>query len=118
MLKRSGEILKWGCGWGSKALDIYDALKDKGDALADFAHKLAGFLKPYELGRLGAGGWTDMKPVVLAETLHAWKRTTGAEEALDRKLIETYLGEENVKSHPEDFLGLFLCEDFINRPRD
>ena len=118
VLKRSGEILKWGCGWGSKALVIYDALKDKGDALADFAHKLAGFLKPYELGRLGAGGWTDMKPVVLAETLHAWKRATGAEEALDRKLIETYLGEEKVKSHPEDFLGLVLCEDFINRPRD
>ena len=121
VVKRSGEILHWGCKWSSKALEIYAQLaKASGeDSLSRFAYKLASFLAPYDLAsckRLDAA----MRDVVWAETQHVLAQTEGATKALPEEQqasLEAYLSEDGVTAHPEDYLGLFLCEAFIDRPR-
>ena len=118
VLKRSGEILKWGCKWDSAAFDIYDRLTEQSGKLSRFAYKLAGFLEPYALKKGDLGESNDMRQVVLEETLHTLKQTEGASDVLSRECLEAFLNESCVKEHPEDFLGLFMCEAFINRPRD
>lgn len=121
VLKRSGEILHWGCKWDSAALRLYgDLAKHKGK-FSRFAYKLAGFLEPYDLGARGGEGkllvnWAEMKDVVRQETLHSIEQTEGMNGVLSKEDIDGYLRE--VSEHPEDFLGLFLCETFISRPRD
>ena len=118
VLKRSGEILKWGCKWNSNAFDIYSRLTERSDRLSRFAYKLAGFLEPYALKKGDLNDTSTMRQVVLEETLHTLKQTEGAGDVLTKDCLEAYLAEESVKEHPEDFLGLFMCEAFINRPRD
>lgn len=118
VLKRSGEILKWGCKWESCAFDIYGRLTEQSGKLSRFAYKLAGFLEPYALKKGDLDETSTMKQVVLEETLHTLRQTEGAGEVLTRECLEAYLSEDCVKEHPEDFLGLFMCEAFINRPRD
>ena len=118
VLKRSGEILKWGCKWDSAAFDIYNRLTEQSGKLSRFAYKLAGFLEPYALKKGDLDESNDMRQVVLEETLHTLKQTEGAGEVLTKECLEAYLKEQSVKDHPEDFLGLFMCEAFINRPRD
>ena len=118
VLKRSGEILKWGCKWDSAAFDIYNRLTEQSGKLSRFAYKLAGFLEPYALKKGDLDESNDMRQVVLEETLHTLKQTEGAGEVLTKGCLEAYLKEQSVKDHPEDFLGLFMCEAFINRPRD
>lgn len=122
VVKRSGEILHWGCKWGSKAFEIYGRLADAANAKIDlsrFAYKLASFLAPYDLAsctNLDAA----MRDVVRAETQHVLAQTEGAEQVLPEEqqtLLEAYLDEEGVTAHPADYLGLFLCEAFIDRPR-
>ena len=116
VFKRSGEILEWGCKWGSQALGIYRALRDSLDENLSgrFPYKLAELLQPY--GDLTA----NMRDVVKIEFEHAWERSS--QKALSGDLAEAvsrYFDEvfgENGK--PKDFLDLFLCETFINRPRE
>lgn len=125
ILKRSGEILHWGCKWNSRALKIYDELSKIDGKFSRFAYKLAGFLEPYELGRcdsegrtLIAGEWGDMKNVIKTEAMHAISQTEGMDKVLKEDSVESYLCEEQIMKRPEDFLGLFLCETFITSPRD
>lgn len=122
ILKRSGEILHWGCKWDSTALKIYEALLKKDGKFSRFAYKLAGFLEPYDLGRRNNEGkilvdWESMKGVVKAETMHAIEQTEGMNNVLSEKDIDDYLGDKMLETRPEDFLRLFLCETFITRPR-
>jgi CRISPR/Cas system-associated protein Cas10 (large subunit of type III CRISPR-Cas system) len=125
ILKRSGEILHWGCKWNSRALKIYEELSKVDGRFSRFAYKLAGFLEPYGLNRRDtegkpsiAGEWGDMKNVIKAETMHAVSQTEGMDKVLMEDDVEAYLGENSLANRPEDFLGLFLCETFITRPRD
>ncbi len=123
ILKRSGEILHWGCKWNSAALKIYKSLSKVDDKFSRFAYKLAGFLEPYELGHHDSEGkirvgWKSIKDVVKAETMHAIEQTEGMKNVLSEKDIDEYLVDEMIEKRPEDFLGLFLCETFITRPRD
>lgn len=118
VLKRSGEILKWGCKWDCAAFDIYDRLTEQSGKLSRFAYKLAGFLEPYALKKGDLDESSDMSQVVLEETLHTLNQTEGAGNVLTKECLEAYLKEQSVKDHPEDYLGLFMCEAFINRPRD
>ena len=126
ILKRSGEILHWGCKWNSAALKIYKTFLKEDGKFSRFAYKLAGFLEPYDLGRRNSEGkiivdWESMKGVVKAETMHAIEQTEGMNNVLsekDKKDIDDYLGDKMLETRPEDFLGLFLCETFITRPRD
>lgn len=117
VVKRSGEILHWGCKWNSKAFDIYQSLAEntKGD-FARFAYKLAGFLEPYGLDdcrELDA----EMRKVIWAETQHVIEQTEGAKGVLSDEVLQDYLNEPSVGTHPADYLRLFLCEAFIDRPR-
>ena len=116
VLKRSGEILHWGCKWGSKAFEIYERLSGAKGDLSRFAYKLAGLLEPYDFA---SDTELDdaMREVVLAETLHALEQTEGAKGVLDAGLLKDYLEEPGVKDRPQDYLALFLCEAFIDRPR-
>lgn len=112
--KRSGEILEWGCKWNSAAFTIYNALTNASDTLAGFSHKLARFLEPYNLkGSVPAG----MSEVIAKDTIHALTQTEKANAALNEADLLSYLAEPMTQSHVEDFLNLFLCETFINRPR-
>ena len=117
VLKRSGEILKWGCAWDSRAFDIYRRLTEQSGNLSRFAYKLAGFLDPYALKKGDLDETGTMRLVVLEETLHTLKQTEGAGDVLTRECLEAYLDEPSVREHPEDYLGLVMCEAFINRPR-
>lgn len=113
--KRSGETLEWGCKWSSVALKLYDALTAKSEQLATFAYKLSRFLMPYALkGSLPEG----MDAVLCADTLHALEQTQAARKALSEADVMAYLCEASVKANAEDFLNFFLCETFINRPRE
>lgn len=138
--KRSGEILEWGCGWDSPALDIYDELttlseEDKAEeiSIGRFPYKLAALLQPYELKGEVDGA---MLPIVMAEYDHAVEQTKDMRkdkvDRLSRDKVEAYLKAcfekkpEDVKEQEkkksagraEDFLNLFMAETFINRPRE
>lgn len=117
VVKRSGEIIHWGCKWNSRAFDIYDSLsKGKGD-FSRFAYKLAGFLMPYDFAS-GKNLDEAMRNVVWEETRHVLEQTEGAKDVFAEEMLKGYLWEDGVKKRPEDYLGLFLCEAFINRPRE
>lgn len=116
VFKRSGEILEWGCKWGSKAFDIYKELSASlKDSLSKrFPYKLAELLQPY--GDISG----DMKEIVQVEFEHAWERST--QKAMSGDLAEAislYFNEVFGEfGKPKDFLNLFLCETFIDRPRE
>ena len=115
VLKRSGEILEWGCNWDSAALDLHSEIVEslKDELSARFPYKLAAFLAPYELG---ANTKSDMEPVVMKELEHVWERSSKENSPVHAK-AETYLHETFERKRPQDFLNLFLCETFINRQR-
>jgi CRISPR-associated protein Cmr2 len=116
VFKRSGEILEWGCKWGSKAFDIYKELSEslKDSLSRRFPYKLAELLQPY--GDISG----DMKEIVQVEFEHAWERSTQkAMSASFADAVSQYLNDVFDESgKPTDFLDLFLCETFINRPRE
>lgn len=113
--KRSGEILEWGCKWGSPALEIYKTLSEldrKEKQIGGFPYKLAGLLQPYAIeGKLADG----MHEIVMAEFKHAISQTKDMIGELDEQQVEDYLTQCGSK-RGEDFLTLFLAEAFINRP--
>ncbi len=130
--KRSGEILEWGCKWGSKALDVYGELftlstlhNEEQINIGRFPYKLAALLQPYALK-----GEVDkqMQAIVMAEYDHAVEQTKDMRdehkrERLTRDYVTAYLEEcckdkDGVSAKPEDFLNLFMAETFINRPRE
>ena len=61
-----------------------------------------------------------MKEVVVAEFEHAWERSTNKAMPGDiADAVSQYLGEVfGEDGNPKDFLDLFLCETFIDRPRE
>lgn len=138
--KRSGEILEWGCGWDSPALDIYEELtalskeNEEGKiSIGRFPYKLAALLQPYELKGEVDGA---MLPIVMAEYDHAVEQTKDMRkdkvDRLSRDKVKAYLKDcfekkpEDVKEQEkkksagraEDFLNLFMAETFINRQRE
>lgn len=138
--KRSGEILEWGCGWDSPALDIYEELtalskeNEEGKiSIGRFPYKLAALLQSYELKGEVDGA---MLPIVMAEYDHAVEQTKDMRkdkvDRLSRDKVKAYLKDcfekkpEDVKEQEkkksagraEDFLNLFMAETFINRPRE
>lgn len=116
VVKRSGEIIHWGCKWNSRAFDIYDSLSKAQGDFSRFAYKLAGFLMPYDFAS-GKNLDEAMRNVVWEETRNVLAQTEGAKDVLDEKMLKDYLWEDGAQKRPEDYLGLFLCEAFINRNR-
>jgi len=63
-----------------------------------------------------------MKPIVRLELEHAWKQSVETDMESGRKVdlpkeALSYLDETFDAGKPDDFLNLFLCETFIDRPR-
>ena len=114
VFKHSGEILKWGCNWDSKALDTLKALtEDRGGLPTRFPYKLAELLMPY--GKIDK----DMSGVVELEFDHAWERSTGSSvPSAIKTAADDYLAECAKKNRINDFLALFLCDTFIARNRE
>jgi len=53
LMKRSGEILEWGCQWQSGGLELYRAIADAldvGQLSGKFPHRLCELLEPYVTG--------------------------------------------------------------------
>lgn len=117
VVKRSGEIIHWGCKWNSRAFDIYARLSKAQGDFSRFAYKLAGFLMPYDFASVKELD-EAMRNVVWEETRHVLAQTEGAKVVLAEEMLKDYLWEDGVKKRPEDYLGLFLCEAFINRSRE
>lgn len=119
LYKRSGEIINWGTKWDSGALELMENVRslidDEGKLSCRFPYALAQLLAPYRLTGCSEG----MKGVILAEVEHVLSRqgeNLEEERAPLLKAIEAYL--ESTSSHLENFIGLFLAETFINRPRE
>lgn len=107
--KRSGEILEWGCGWDSPALDIYEELtvlskeNEEGKiSIGRFPYKLAALLQPYELKGEVDGA---MLPIVMAEYDHAVEQTKDMRkdkvDRLSRDKVKAYL-KNCFEKKPED----------------
>ena len=114
VFKHSGEILKWGCNWDSKALIVLKELSENRQGLPTrFPYKLAELLMPY--GEIDK----ELKGVVEMEFDHAWERSTGMEVPGNVKgAADAYLAECCEKNRINDFLALFLCDTFIARKRE
>ncbi len=110
-----------------------------------FPYKLAALFRPYALTKCvddaalkeqskekeKADAMVTMRDVVWAEFNHAWEQSRGNSGLSVPPEVEAYLDEtfgkrtsegspkeETPKGRPEDFLNLFLCETFIDRPRE
>ena len=123
VFKRSGEILQWGGRWDSCGLKLYESLSSgvsaaSGDVTHGFPHKLASFLSLYDLERGLSIPVEDMRKIVQEEVLHVWGRSNVGLEIADA--AAKYATEVFADRHAKlaDFLAAFLCEDFINRPRE
>ena len=126
--KRSGETVQWGGKWNSPGLTLLHELNDvlHDDLSNRFPYKLAALLRPYEVEKLDENGIAEMSGVILAEVDHALEQSQLGEkrsfigEEIKAYLNFTYPDEDGQKKRvkPSDFMNLFLCETFINRPRE
>ena len=129
VLKRSGETIEWGFKWkkdrDSQPTAAVELFRKLGADIASkkpsarFPYKLAALLRPYALEKAGV---EDMKPSVRLELEHAWKQSVETDMESGRKVdlpkeALSYLDETFDAGKPDDFLNLFLCETFIDRPR-
>ncbi len=143
VFKRSGEILEWGCRWESAGIGLFKELAqsvnknrdkkqgaDAGAVLsARFPYKLAGLLEPYDFEhtdetQLDRGNMEAVVKEELAFALEQSKLSKDAKTAPVKAIAETHLHEVFTKKQadkflykPSDFLNVFLCETFIDRPR-
>lgn len=146
--KRSGEILEWGCKWESKSLALMPKitkLSNEGKLAGRFPYALAALLQPYELGKMKPDDFEEFKGVISSEVEHVLERQgdkLSKEERTDleseiaghlesvakgvdqpeTRVVGRELTEEEKKGErkvrPDDFLGLFLVETFLNRKRE
>jgi len=139
LMKRSGEMLEWGCRWNSRGLEL---LKEVQQALAakhlnnKFPHRVVELLEPYltastpllkEKGNLRSVETFDASGTILAELNHALDRQCPLKgpakralaDALSAKAREYLTGVED--SNPErllqDLIGLMQTAAFAHRTR-
>ena len=123
VIKRSGEILHWGGKWGGAGGELYHVLSHEfadmaKDVTQGFAHKLAGFLSLYGLDKGLSIGEGDIGKIIAAEVEHVCGRSeisSNVAMAAQNYVKEVFAGD---CKRPQDFMVAFLCEDFINRPRE
>ena len=88
------------------------------DVTQGFAHKLAGFLSLYGLDKGLSIGEGDIGKIIAAEVEHVCGRSeisSNVAMAAQNYVKEVFAGD---CKRPQDFMVAFLCEDFINRPRE
>ena len=126
ILKRSGERIEWGCKWKSKVLDLYDKLNDIHNAdnkqNAGLAHKLDAYLKPLAFDKsINDVLSKKLNEIVKLEVERLCERTEFAKDVNKESLIaisKAAVDEVFEKNRSQDFITTFLCETFINRPRE
>jgi CRISPR-associated protein Cmr2 len=100
LLKRSGEISKWGANWSSGAIELHDAIfkaMTDGPLSARFPHRVCQLLEPYRTTRTGLSRQQDVvdfpvREVIEKEFLHTATRQGSKETAaLLKPLLDTYL---------------------------
>jgi CRISPR-associated protein Cmr2 len=120
LVKRSGEIVEWGCNWDSSAreLDLMATVTKftaEEKLSARFPYALAALVHPYAL----KGKNDAMLPVLKAEVRHVLSRQGANLSEAERedlaKDIDLYLDVLGSKARLEDFVNLFLAETFLNR---
>ena len=124
LYKRSGEIVEWGCKWGSAAWElmgnITELSRGRNSKLSGrLPHTLLQHLQPY-----GLEAPIFSKEIILTEFAHVLSRLNVDSGGNSRyellKQANEYLdllSKEKVKNRICDFLNLFLVENFINRKR-
>ena len=126
ILKRSGERIEWGCKWGSNALKLYDELNDIHNAddkqNAGLAHKLDAYLKPLAFDKsINDVLSKKLNEIVKLEVERLCERTKFPKDVNKGSLIaisKAAVDEVFEKNRSQDFITTFLCETFINRPRE
>lgn len=128
ILKRSGEILQWGCSFDSRALPLLDAFyasqtppdKDTPAPVSNrFANVLAQFLAPYQLRDEAVP--ESAAEIIKAEFAHVCaqqcSKPNGAPETLGLSDAGPYLSELIEEKRLPDFVQLFLAGRFLWRTK-
>lgn len=112
LMKRSGEISKWGAKWDSGAIELHEtilnAMRQDGKLSAKFPHRVCQLLEPYRTIRTGLFSQTatitdprQASDLITREFLFAAERQ-GSKEMIEplTRLLETYL--QNLPSDSRD----------------
>ena len=123
VLKRSGEIIEWGCKWNSNTLKLFKEINGSvEDETHGFAYKLDAYLKPLALDKKPTIEKEYLKAIVKTEFIRLCDRTDVKVEDPEqlKKIASESIDEvfSEGKYRPQDFVNTFLCEAFINRPRE
>jgi CRISPR/Cas system-associated protein Cas10 (large subunit of type III CRISPR-Cas system) len=123
VLKRSGEIIEWGCKWNSNTLKLFKEINGSvEDEAHGFAYKLDAYLKPLALDKKPTIEEEYLKAIVKTEFIRLCDRTDVKVEDPEqlKKIASESIDEvfSEGKYRPQDFVNTFLCEAFINRPRE
>lgn len=136
LMKRSGEILEWGCQWNSGGLELLNAVQNAlaADALsAKFPHRVVELLEPYQTQPTGlarmkddAGFNSSVEEIITQEVATVLKRQRGGSwndslPALMGEKLSSYLsylrklGDAQTMIH--GVIGLMQTAAFAHRTR-
>jgi len=128
LMKRSGEIGKWGCQWESGGIDLYekiDALSEGDEISAKFPHRVCELLEPYRNFNKGLSRQEDVadfKPseVIALEFMHAAERQGSKQTvAILKKPLADYLGKINgTQEQLSAVVGLCTTIAFASRNKN
>ena len=132
LLKRSGEIIQWGCQWDdhgdNHGLILYDAIAKGMDETAlsgKFPHRVCELLEPYRTSRTGLSKLEDVvdfdaAKIIPLEFRHAAQRQGSKEAAQQLEIpLENYLGR--VSGNQKQLASVIdLCQTvaFAQRNKD
>jgi CRISPR-associated protein Cmr2 len=128
LVKRSGEIIEWGCQWESRGLALIKLITDameKEQLSGKFPHRVVELLNPYllsqsDIHQMEAVPGFDPAAVVRREVRHALTRQSRKDHSTIAPPIEEALGDylKAIGSRPEpirDVIGLCQTVAFIQR---
>lgn len=128
LLKRSGEIIQWGCQWDKHGLILYDEIARAMDEMAlsgRFPHRVCELLEPYRTSKTGLSKLADVAEFNAAEIIqlefrHAALRQGSKEVAQQlEKPLENYLGHlSGTEEQLASVIGLCQTVAFAQRNKD
>ncbi|MCI0537641.1 MAG: type III-B CRISPR-associated protein Cas10/Cmr2 [Verrucomicrobiales bacterium] len=135
LMKRSGEIIEWGCQWESGGLELARAIADAMKTVklsGKFPHRVVELLEPYLLTRSGLytmekASNFDGPGVITREFAHALDRQTQVRGEQKGQLIEALAGlldaylkrlGESSRDPVQDLIGLCQTVAFAHRTGD
>ena len=133
LMKRSGEILEWGCRWESGGLELLSAVQNalaENALSAKFPHRVVELLEPYLTQPTGltrmkadAGFNGSVEEIIKQEVATALKRQKGGSwnDAIPALLIEKLSSYLRKLAEPQDkiqgVIGLMQTAAFAHRTR-